>query len=94
MIKATAEIQGQRVHLKYEVLEGSLVAWWLDRDAYQGDVKYDVLTPLFDVIESMLRQHWSDSIQRDLLEHSFYSSMLNDHYDRGELIDKAEDILF
>lgn len=87
----TLQIQGAPVHICYEVLPNNLCLWDLNRYAYELEGKLSIeANKLFSLLENMLRQHYAELIQRDLLEHSFYEDM----HDVVDYSEGSEDIPF
>ena len=69
---APVEVAGVSLMVKYEFLDVSHVNWRLDEDRYSH-----LPWELKNFLEAMMRQHFGNQIQQDLMLYDFHQQMAN-----------------
>jgi hypothetical protein len=67
-IQTTISIMGHIVFLEYKLSKDWAVEWWLNRGCYGDCVEPEIMAVGTELLESLLRTHWSGFIEQRLMD--------------------------
>lgn len=67
-INTTVSIMGLVVYVTYFVTNQNAVEWYLNQDWYGDDGDCSIKGPGIELLEVLLRRHWSSLIKHELFE--------------------------